>query len=167
METKFFYCKHCGNVIVKHVDSGVTPVCCGESMIELKANETEGVGEKHLPVVDVKCHEGKICVTIGAKIHPMTPEHRINFIYLQTENGCQVKYLKAGDEPRAEFCVCGVKPEAKACGKDVKACGAPGDRTDVKACGAPGDRTEAKACDKPIAVYAYCNIHGLWRTKIG
>lgn len=155
METKFFYCKHCGNVIVKHVDSGVTPVCCGESMIELKANETEGVGEKHLPVVDVKCHEGKICVTIGAKIHPMTPEHRINFIYLQTENGCQVKYLKAGDEPRAEFCVCCEKTEAKACEKEAKACGA------------PGDRTEAKACDKPIAVYAYCNIHGLWRTKIG
>ncbi len=33
----------------------------------------------------------------------------------------------------------------------------------------PGDAPEATFCigeDKPIAVYAYCNIHGLWKTEL-
>ncbi|MDY3846252.1 MAG: desulfoferrodoxin family protein [Eubacteriales bacterium] len=33
----------------------------------------------------------------------------------------------------------------------------------------PGDSPEATFCigdDKPIAVYAYCNLHGLWMTEI-
>ncbi len=34
----------------------------------------------------------------------------------------------------------------------------------------PGDDTTLKFhtcdCDKPIAVYAYCNLHGLWMAKV-
>lgn len=33
----------------------------------------------------------------------------------------------------------------------------------------PGDAPEAKFTvtnDKPIAVYAYCNLHGLWKTNL-
>ena len=33
----------------------------------------------------------------------------------------------------------------------------------------PGDTPEATFCtgkDKPVAVYAYCNLHGLWKTEI-
>lgn len=33
----------------------------------------------------------------------------------------------------------------------------------------PGDEPKASFClgeDKPIAVYAYCNLHGLWMAKI-
>ena len=39
---KFYRCRHCGNVIVKVVDSGVPVVCCGEVMEELKPNTTDG-----------------------------------------------------------------------------------------------------------------------------
>ena len=35
MATKFYKCPHCGNVIVKMVDGGPVPVCCGEPMNEL------------------------------------------------------------------------------------------------------------------------------------
>ena len=34
---------------------------------------------------------------------------------------------------------------------------------------APGQEPKASFCltgDEPVAVYAYCNIHGLWRTEI-
>ena len=51
MKVKFFKCKHCGNVIVKFVDSGVPVVCCGEKMEELKANTVEASVEKHLPAL--------------------------------------------------------------------------------------------------------------------
>jgi len=33
----------------------------------------------------------------------------------------------------------------------------------------PGDDTSVSFCvseDKPIAVYTYCNLHGLWKTEI-
>ena len=38
MATKFFKCRHCGNVIHKVVDSKVMVVCCGEVMEELIPN---------------------------------------------------------------------------------------------------------------------------------
>ena len=35
MEIKFYYCKHCGKIIVVVKDSGVATVCCGEDMVEI------------------------------------------------------------------------------------------------------------------------------------
>ena len=42
METKFLICKHCGNIVEVIRESGVSIVCCGEKMSELKANTTDG-----------------------------------------------------------------------------------------------------------------------------
>ena len=119
MATKFFKCKHCGNVIVKTVDSGVPVVCCGEKMEELVANTVDASQEKHVPVV-TKVDECTIKVEVGSVAHPMAPEHHISFIYVETENGGILANLK--DKPEATFCICN---------------------------------------DKPVAVYEYCNLHGL------
>ena len=91
MELKFYKCRHCGNVVVKLVDSNVPLVCCGEKMEELKANTVEASVEKHLPVVEFpeKC---TVKVRVGSAPHPMLPEHHISFIVLQTEKGFQVAY---------------------------------------------------------------------------
>ena len=51
MATKFYKCRHCGNVIQKHVDSKVPVVCCGEPMQELIPNTVDASNEKHVPVV--------------------------------------------------------------------------------------------------------------------
>ena len=51
MATKFYRCRHCGNVIMKVVDSKVPVVCCGEQMQELIPNTVDASGEKHVPVV--------------------------------------------------------------------------------------------------------------------
>ncbi|MCQ2351564.1 MAG: desulfoferrodoxin [Paludibacteraceae bacterium] len=126
MEKKFYYCRHCGNVVVKEVDSGVDMVCCGEKMQELVPNTTDGTVEKHLPVVD-SLTDGTLRVKVGSQPHPMTPEHRILFIYLQTKNGGKVKYLDNAKDAVAFFCKCD---------------------------------------DKPVAVYEYCNLHGLWKTNL-
>lgn len=37
MKLKIFRCRHCGNVVIKAVDSGVKMVCCGEPMQEMIA----------------------------------------------------------------------------------------------------------------------------------
>jgi len=125
MKSKFFICRHCGNQIGMIKDMGVPVVCCGEPMAQLVPNTVDASGEKHLPVVAV---DGNVIkVNVGSVDHPMAPEHYIEWIYVQTENGGQRKSLNPGDAPAATFCM--------------------------------GD-------DKAVAVYAYCNLHGLWMTEL-
>lgn len=122
---KFFICKHCGNMVGMIDNKGVPLICCGEAMDELVPNTVEASHEKHIPVV-TQGHHG-ITVTIGSVEHPMTGEHHIVFIYVETEHGGQRKNLEIGDAPTATF---------------------------------------GFIDDKPVAVYAYCNIHGLWKTEL-
>ena len=111
MELKFFRCNHCGNIIVKIKDSSVPVVCCGENMQELVPGTTDAAVEKHLPVC--KVNGSSVSVTVGSVLHPMLPEHSINWICLQTNKGFQLKYLNPGEEPKAVFALAdGEKVEA-------------------------------------------------------
>ncbi|MDU4145345.1 MULTISPECIES: desulfoferrodoxin family protein [Clostridium] len=103
METKFLICKHCGNIVEVIRDSGVSIVCCGEKMNELKANTTDGAVEKHVPVVNIDGN--KVEVVVGSTLHPMVEAHYIQWIYLKTDKGVQKKYLSPSDEPKAEFVI--------------------------------------------------------------
>jgi len=123
--TKFYICKHCGNMVGLIDDKGVPMVCCGENMTELVSNTVEASVEKHLPAVNVS--GGSLSVQVGSTPHPMENEHHIVFVYVETERGGQRKCLKVGEEPKLTF---------------------------------------SFVDDKPIAVYAYCNIHGMWKTEI-
>ena len=54
-----------------------------------------------------------VTVTVGSEMHPMAAEHYIEWILLQTNQGIQKKWLKPGDEPKANFAiVTGEKVEA-------------------------------------------------------
>ena len=86
MAVKFFKCEHCGNVVEKVVDSKVPVVCCGEKMKELIPGTVDASLEKHVPVV-TRLNECRIKVEVGAAPHPMTEEHHIAFIYVETDNG--------------------------------------------------------------------------------
>lgn len=111
METKFYVCPICGNVIIKYVDSGVVPTCCGREMRLLSPNTTDGAHEKHLPVV-TRQDECTLKIEVGSTPHPMTPEHHIAFIYLETKCGGQVKFLDPTKPAVAYFCVCKEQPTA-------------------------------------------------------
>ena len=124
-ENKFYICEHCGNIVEKVHDAGVPMMCCGQKMKKLEAGTVEASHEKHIPVAEVE--GGIVKVEIGAVAHPMTEEHSITWVALQTNRGVQRKHLKAGDAPTVTFALC--------------------------------DET-------PVAVYAYCNLHGLWKTDI-
>ena len=126
MEQRFFICKHCGNLAGMLNSAGVPMVCCGEVMERLVPNSAEAASEKHLPVVTVS--GDTITVSVGSAAHPMGPDHSIQWIYLQTEDGGQRKSLKPSSAPEAKFTLHG---------------------------------------DKAVAAFAYCNLHGLWITKIG
>ncbi len=123
MEMKFYRCKHCGQIIAVVKATGVPIICCGEAMEEIVPGTTDAAVEKHVPVYEV--NGGKVTVTVGATLHPMEPEHYIEWIALQTNTGNQRKVLKPGDKPEAVFAI------------------------------GEGDVVES--------VYAYCNLHSLWK----
>lgn len=100
----FYICRHCGNIVTKVKDSGVPVICCGEPMSLIKANTTDAAQEKHVPVI--KQDGDKVTVTVGSTLHPMTEEHHIAWIVLETTQGSQRKCLKPTGEPTACFSLC-------------------------------------------------------------
>jgi superoxide reductase len=68
---------------------------------ELIASSTDAAKEKHVPVVTKKCKQVK--VDVGSVTHPMSEEHLIEWIAIETEKGYQVKYLTADAAPVASF----------------------------------------------------------------
>ena len=96
-----YKCAACGNIVeILHAGSCV-PQRCGEPMKELVPASTDGAYEKHVPSVSIDGNTVK--VQVGEVKHPMLDEHFIQFIAAETKNGFQIKYLKPGDEPAAEF----------------------------------------------------------------
>lgn len=101
MKERFFICNHCGNIIAMIRDRGVPVSCCGEKMQEIIPGTSDGAQEKHVPVYEVKgC---KVTVSVGEVEHPMTPEHYIEWVCIQTGEGFQYKELKPDMPPRVSF----------------------------------------------------------------
>lgn len=100
-EPKFFICKHCGNIVTFINESGAPLTCCGDLMTEIKPNTVDAAVEKHVPVVLVD--ENTVTVEVGSVEHPMVSEHFIQWIYLETDKGFQIKYLEPSEKPKAVF----------------------------------------------------------------
>lgn len=103
MELKFYTCKNCGNLVVM-AGGGTSVECCGEALKELVPGTTEGAAEKHLPVYRVEGN--RVSVSVGSVEHPMTQEHSIKWVALQTKQGGQFKVLRPGWAPAASFALC-------------------------------------------------------------
>ena len=70
---------------------------------DVTPNTTDGVYEKHVPVIE---HTGEhVTVKVGSVEHPMLDVHYIEWIILETATGYQKHVLKPGDKPEAHFAV--------------------------------------------------------------
>ena len=98
----FYICEHCNKIVIHMKNSGLPTACCGEKM-KLLVPTREGASEKHLP--QVKVEGNKVTISVGEIIHPMSEEHLIEWIALETSNGIQYLKLFQSDEPKAEFMV--------------------------------------------------------------
>lgn len=98
---KLFKCSKCGKIVVILKEGSPNTVCCGEDMKELVPRSIDGAVEKHVPVVDIK--DNVVNVKVGEVDHPMTEEHYIEFIILETTSGYMLKSLKPKDKPEAVF----------------------------------------------------------------
>ena len=114
---KVYQCKECKKTVISKTELTLA------GFEELVAGSTDAAQEKHVPVVSKKCKSVK--VDVGSVAHPMTEEHLIEWVAIETEQGYQVKYLSANSAPVCNFTL------------------------------ADGDAL--------VAVYAYCNLHGLWK----
>ena len=101
MKVRFFICNHCGNIIAMIKNHGVPIKCCGENMQEIIPGKSEGALEKHIPVYRI---EGEtVAVSVGEAEHPMTPEHYIDWVCIETEDGFQLKQLNPNMPPHISF----------------------------------------------------------------
>ncbi len=123
MKHIFYRCSHCGNIIAYVKNSHVSVSCCGEKMTEVVPNTVDASHEKHIPVYTVDGNT--VHVKVATTEHPMLPEHYIEWIFIQTKQGKQLKKLYPKGVPEACFTLC------------------------------KGDEVDS--------VYAYCNLHGLWK----
>lgn len=123
MKIRFFICNHCGNIIAMVKDSGISIQCCGEEMEEIIPGTSDGAQEKHVPVYNVNGET--VTVSVGAAEHPMTSEHYIEWVCVESEEGLQFKKLNSDASPRVTFSL------------------------------SKGDKVKA--------VYAFCNLHSLWK----
>ena len=101
---KIYECKSCGKVIVTNEE-----VNC-DCLREIIAGEKDA---------------GKVRVSVGEVGHPMTAEHYITLVVVETNQGYQVKNLTPDMPPEVTFSL--------------------------------------SAGEKVVGVYAYCNLHGLWK----
>lgn len=123
---EFYACETCKTVIEVISGDKKEYSCCGVKLRELIPNTSEGAQEKHLPMVEQ--NGNTVTVKVGSILHPMTGEHSIQWVYLETQKGCQRVYLCEDAQPQAVF--------------------------------------ELAEGDRPVAAYAYCNLHGFWKVDI-
>lgn len=93
----------------------------------LEPNTSDASKEKHVPVIETDGTH--ITVKVGSVSHPMTEEHQIAWIGLQTTAGYLMRV--------------GLMPDCE-----------------------PIARFTLEAGDLPKAAYAYCNLHGFWKTEV-
>ncbi|CUX49681.1 Desulfoferrodoxin [Clostridium sp. C105KSO15] len=92
----------------------------------LEPNTSDGASEKHVPIIETDGNH--VTVTVGSVSHPMSEEHSITWICLQTTAGSVMRVSLSPDcEPVACFTM--------------------------------------ENGDSPKAAFAYCNLHGFWKTE--
>ncbi len=119
-QTLFYECSKCKKIFLTLEKGNLG--CCESELTAVKTNSVEASVEKHIPIISFK--EGKMLVQVGGVAHPMTTEHYITWIFVQTSAGGMYKLLTPQDKAQAEFNVMEIAV---------------------------------------LGVYAYCNLHGLWK----
>ena len=104
MKQRFFICAHCGKIVAIVKETGVPVICCGSIMNEIIPSTTDASVEKHVPIY--KLEDRKVYVRVGSVEHPMSADHYIEWISLQTNKGNQRKFLKPTSKPEVCFAIC-------------------------------------------------------------
>ncbi|MFX3619425.1 MAG: desulfoferrodoxin family protein [Sporolactobacillus sp.] len=150
-EPRFFICNHCHNLVIQEKSSSNQTLfqCCGQTMNNLSPHSTDEDGKENIPILKFT---GGISVQHAAVVeigeihpHPMTRKHHIEWVYLRTAQGGQLKYLTLNQYPQITFALSDEDAYAY-CNRSV-----------CKDC--------VFHCKRGFAAYAYCNKDGLWKVQ--
>jgi superoxide reductase len=103
-------CSLCGKMIMIIRTGGRRTICCDKPMEKMTEQGREVGKEMHVPVVEKT--ENGVRVRVGAVPNPMRVDHYIEWIEVADGPYLQVKGLRPGDPPVAEFT--GTSPKVKA-----------------------------------------------------
>lgn len=98
---KFYMSENYSNIITKLTSNGAPILVDGKELTLIQPGAIDAAVEKHVPAVSV---EGNLVrVNVGEVNHPMTPEHYIPWVALETSHGAQVRWLQPTDAPSVSF----------------------------------------------------------------
>ena len=99
--TQVYKCGGCG-IILEALHEGEGELsCCDRPMTLVVENTVDAAREKHVPVVSKA--EGGFSVRVGSVLHPMVPEHYIEWVDVSSGSSVCRKYLAPGEEPEVIF----------------------------------------------------------------
>lgn len=156
-EPEFYRCAVCGTVNVRYRplnDQMLVPAevgnCCGQPLTELSAcmdvRSCSGEHEMKYCVFGGFAHN-TVRVEVAEGLHPMNEEHYIEWIFLRTFQGGQMKYLPFKGESATLFSMAN-EDAYVFCDREV--C-----RMGWEHC--------LFQCKRGYVAFAYCNQHGLLR----
>lgn len=158
-EPEFFRCSVCGMVQVRlrlvssaSTAAGEAGGCCGQALEQLPVCGDEAVAAEHrldFCVFGGPAHNS-IRIELAEGAHPMEEDHRIEWIFLRTFQGGQMKYLPQKKASAAIFSMA-EEDAFMFCGRDV--C-----RMGWEHC--------AFQCKRGHIAYAYCSRHGLFKLTL-
>lgn len=152
-EPMFLICEHCNKLVVQEkVDNTSTIICCSEPMHELVPHTAGNLSESHLPIITFTggFSANTANVKIGSIPHAMSEEHHIEWVYLRTTQGGQFKHLTVGKEPVVRFAFAD-EDAYSYCNRSV--------------CQMGWGKCKFN-CKRGFTAYAFCNLHGLWKTEM-
>lgn len=100
-KSQIYKCEICGNIIEVLHQGADALVCCGQPMKLQEENTIDASKEKHIPIIGE--NEQGVIIKVGSELHPMEPEHYIEWIEISTEKGESKKFLKPNEKPHAMF----------------------------------------------------------------
>lgn len=146
---KLYRCEQCGCISTVYGEHSPTEFRCGCNGM-YRHLETPGSDEKdalHLLsyVFFGGAEHNAVRIFVGDGRHPMTNEHRIEWIYLLTYEGGQIKFLDTSPKPVATFAMAG-NDAYSYCNRSI--------------CRMGREHCQFQ-CKRGFEIYAYCSIHGL------
>ena len=102
--SEIYKCKECGMTFEVITGCSCPVSCCGKELQRMEPQTADWKTEKHVPYPETAGNGIRVSVGKDA-VHPMTEQHHIEWI--EVINGPYVnrRYLKPGEEPRADFYV--------------------------------------------------------------
>lgn len=131
---RFYYCTICGNLIEMIDDSGANPVCCGQDMEELIPGTSDGAKEKHIPVcIDSSIQQDSTDDSTDTRIITI----QVGEILHPMTEAHSIRWITLLTDQGVyrKILIPSQKPETQ---------------------------FVIHKTEKIVAIYAYCNLHGLW-----